>query len=336
LVWSIVLLLVVLVLAACQIPGMRADATRTPASVSPGIVAYIGASPVTVAQWEQARAYAEATLRLLGEPGAELDEASVLESFVEDLLIAREADASEFQLPSAVLDDEEAHLLNVAGQSQEALDEILLEVGLTRTGWRTELHRAVLAATYLEDVVLADLAPGQRSRQRKDWLANLKNTQAVQLIPDFEPLEGLGIGDLAPDFEISTLEGDTLRLSDLRGQIVILNFWATWCLPCQKEMPLLVDTYTQHGDKGVTVFAVNIGEEAGVVRDFTEDFGMTFPVGLDADETVMQGYRLFGLPTTFFINRQGVIDYVVAGALRKSDYQRLVDTILTESPGSPR
>ncbi len=332
--WSFVPLLAALVLAACQMPGISANATSTPPAAPPGIVAYIGASPVTVAQWEQARAYAEATLRLLGEPGAELDEAAVLESFVEDVLIVRESDAAKFQIAIEVVDGEENHMLSVAGQSQDALDVILHEVGLTRTGWRTELHRAVLAATYLEDVVLAEVPPGQRSQQRAEWLANLKQTQAVHLIPDFEPLVGLGIGDLAPDFELQTLDGDTLKLSDLRGQIVILNFWASWCLPCLKEMPIFVESYAQHGDEGMTVFAVNIGEKTDVVRDFAEDFGMTFPVGLDTDETVMQGYQIFGLPTTFFINRQGVIDYVVAGALRESDYQRLVNTILQESPGS--
>ncbi len=328
-------LTVALVLAACQIPGNSPTATSTPSAfASPGIVAYIGASPVSEAQWQQVRAYAEATLHLLGEPGTELDEAAVLDSFVEDLLIVREADTAEFRISDELVDREEAHILSVAGRSQEELDTVLQEIGLTQVGWRTELHRAVLAATYLEEVILAETPPGQRSQQRTEWLTNLKEAQAIQLIPDFEPLEGLGIGDLAPNFELRTLDGEMLKLSDLRGQIVILNFWATWCHPCQKEIPLFVETYAQHEDDGITVFAINTGEKADIVRDFANDFDMTFPIGLDADEAVMQGYRIFGLPTTFFINRQGVIDYVVAGALRESDYQRLVNTLLQESPSS--
>ncbi len=323
----------VLALSACQMPVGKPEADITPSTISlPGIVAYVDASPVTAAQWGQARAYAEATLRLLGEPGAQLDEATVLESFVEDMLIVREADTAGFQITNEIIDSEETHLLRIAGESRETLDDVLQEVGLTKAGWRTELHRAVLAATYIEEVVLADTAPGQRPQQRSQWLTDLKKAHAVQLMPDFEPVEGLGIGDLAPDFELQTLDGSTLKLSDLRGEIVILNFWATWCHPCQKEMPLFVETYAQHGDEGITVYAVNVGEQADVVRDFAEDFGMEFPIGLDTGETVMQGYRLFGLPTTFFINREGVINYVVAGALREADYKRLVNTLLQESP----
>jgi len=329
------LMLIVALLASCASSEPAAQATRTPSVAPPGIVAYIGASPVTEAQWRQARAYAEATLRLLGEPGAELDEEAVLESFVEDLFIVREADEAGFQITEAIIDDEENRILSVAGSSPEALVEILKKVGLTRTGWRTELGRAVLAADYLEEVVLVDTPPGQRPKQRTDWLAERKKALGVQLIPDFEPLEGLGIGDLAPDFEVQTLSGETLKLSDLRGQAVIFNFWATWCHPCRKEMPLFVETYEQNQADGLIILAINVGEDTAAVQDFVDDFGIEFPVGLDADQSLTKSYRIFGMPTTFFINRQGVIDYVVAGAIREPDLRRLVDAILQDSTGAP-
>ena len=332
---SLALMLAVILLTSCASAGPSSTPTSTPPAAPPGIVAYIGASPVTEAQWEQARAYAEATLRLLGEPGAVLDEEAVLESFVEDLFITREADEAGFQLADAIVNDEENRILSVAGRAQKELDEILTEVGLTRTGWRTELQRAVLAANYLEDVILADTPPGQRPQQRSEWLTERKKALGVQLIPDFEPLEGLGIGDLAPDITLQTLAGETLKLSDLRGQAVILNFWATWCHPCRKEMPLLIKAYEQHQVDGLNILAVNVGESTAAVQGFADEFDIEFLVGLDADQSVTKSYRIFGMPTTFFINRQGVIDYVVAGAIREPDLDRLVDVILQDSVGAP-
>ena len=331
----LLLFTVVLLLASCASSEPAASPTSATAVAPPGIVAYIGDSPVTETQWEQARAYAEATLLLLGEPGAALDEAAVLESFVEDLFIAREAGEVGYQVSAATVGEEENRILTVAGRSQADLTEILREVGLTHNGWRSELRRTVLAANYLEEVVLADTPPGQRPQQRVDWLAERKKALGVQLIPDFEPLEGLSIGDLAPDFEVQTLAGETLKLSDLRGQPVILNFWATWCYPCRQEMPLFTETYEQNHAEGLVIFAINVGESQAAAQDFVDDFGIQFPVGLDADQSVTRAYRIFGMPTTFFINRQGVIDYVVAGAIRESDLDRLVDALLEDGADAP-
>ena len=337
--WSLTLVLAVVLLTSCSSAGPSSTPTSTPTSTPPvappGIVAYIGASPVTEAQWEQARAYAEATLRLLGEPGAVLDEEAVLESFVEDLFIVREADEAGFEIADTTVYDEEDRILSIAGWDQEELDEILVEVGLTHSGWRTELQRAVLAANYLEDVILADTPPGQRPQQRSNWLTDRKKALGVQLIPDFEPLEGLGIGDLAPDLELQTLEGETLRLSDLRGQAIVLNFWATWCHPCRKEMPLFIEAHEQNQADGLNILAVNVGENAAAVQGFVDEFGIEFLVGLDIDQSVTESYRIFGMPTTFFINRQGVIDYVVAGAIREPDLDRLIDVLLQDGVGAP-
>jgi peroxiredoxin len=124
-------------------------------------------------------------------------------------------------------------------------------------------------------------------------------------------------GALAPDFLLPTLEGKAVRLSDLRGKGVVINFWATWCPPCRKEMPQLVAAYQRYRKEGLEVVAVNVGEPEGRVRQFAEEFGMEFTVALDKIGAVARAYSLLGLPTTFFVDRQGVIRMVHAGAFKE-------------------
>lgn len=120
-------------------------------------------------------------------------------------------------------------------------------------------------------------------------------------------------GKLAPDFLLETLDGGELRLSDLRGKGVVVNFWATWCPPCRKEIPQLVAAYERFRDQGLEIVAVNLQESDSIVRRYAEDFGMEFPIVIDRDGRVADKYRLIGLPTTYFIDRQGVVRSVFRG-----------------------
>ena len=118
---------------------------------------------------------------------------------------------------------------------------------------------------------------------------------------------------LAPDFLLQTLDGGDFRLSDYRGRPLVLNFWATWCAPCRKEIPQFVDAYDRFRDGGLVVVGVNLQESKGIVRDYADDFGMEFPIVMDRDGRVGERYRLLGLPMTFFIDRAGVVRSVFAG-----------------------
>jgi peroxiredoxin len=148
-------------------------------------------------------------------------------------------------------------------------------------------------------------------------------------------------GSLAPDFLLMELDGGDFRLSDLRGKAVIVNFWATWCTPCRKEMPQFVAAYDRYKDEGLEVVAVNVQESPSIIRPFAEDFGMEFTVVLDKRGAVSDSYRLIGLPTTYFIDREGVIRSVfqgpflerlqgtqVQGAIEEDDLTRRIQEIL--------
>lgn len=131
-----------------------------------------------------------------------------------------------------------------------------------------------------------------------------------------QKVEGLLVGNVAPDFELTTLEGDVVKLSDFRGERVMLNFWATWCPPCRAEMP---DMQQFHEDKDVVILAVNLtksrADELEKIPGFVEDFGITFSVLLDEENAVANLYRIKPIPTNYLINSDGTIHNMAYGAL---------------------
>jgi cytochrome c biogenesis protein CcmG/thiol:disulfide interchange protein DsbE len=122
------------------------------------------------------------------------------------------------------------------------------------------------------------------------------------------------VGRYAPDFVLPDLEGVKIRLSDLRGKPVVLNFWATSCRYCVEEMPLLQEVYDAGVGEGLVLLAINSGETGARVEKFMQDNGYSFPVLLDRYQDVVPFYKIRGLPTTFFIDAEGVIQGIRVGA----------------------
>lgn len=122
-------------------------------------------------------------------------------------------------------------------------------------------------------------------------------------------------GFRAPDFSLQTLDGQTVMLSSLRGQAVMINLWASWCPPCRQEMPEILRVYEAHKEEGFTVLAVNttFQDSEADARAFVQKFGLTFPVLLDTSGAVSRRYQLRALPTTFFVDRRGAIQEVIVG-----------------------
>jgi len=122
-------------------------------------------------------------------------------------------------------------------------------------------------------------------------------------------------GFAAPDFTLFTQEGQAYSLSELRGNAVLVNFWASWCGPCRAEMPAMQRIYDQYKDKGFVVLAVNATNQDSVrnALAFAEEHQLTFPILLDPTGAVSQMYQLRALPSSFFIRPDGVIEEVVIG-----------------------
>ena len=139
--------------------------------------------------------------------------------------------------------------------------------------------------------------------------ADRSGTSTSGLIP--APQQGF----LAPDFELQTTTGDTVKLSDLHGQAVLVNLWATWCPPCRAEMPAIEKIYNEYKDDGLVVLAVNMTyqDTKSNIAPFLEEYGLTFPILLDETGYVGTAYQLRSLPSSFFIGRDGIIQEVVIG-----------------------
>jgi peroxiredoxin len=134
-----------------------------------------------------------------------------------------------------------------------------------------------------------------------------------------DPPESLRLTRLAPaepaPFSVATPDGATLRLADLKGKVVFLNFWATWCEPCLEEMPAMERLSRAYRDRGLVVVALSADREgASVVKPFLKKHGLTFPVGLDSDQAVARLYRVWALPSTFILDRAGVRLFSAHGA----------------------
>ncbi|MGD8405051.1 MAG: TlpA disulfide reductase family protein [Anaerolineales bacterium] len=137
---------------------------------------------------------------------------------------------------------------------------------------------------------------------------------------------GTGIGELAPDFTGTTLEGESISLNDFRGQIVLVNDFATWCGPCQAETPYLVDVYkSENGD--VAIIGLNLQEDKAKVSDFKDQYSIPYPLVLDPDGEITELYNPIGLPTSWFIDSKGVVRYVHAGPMTTSMLQETLAAI---------
>jgi peroxiredoxin len=145
------------------------------------------------------------------------------------------------------------------------------------------------------------------------------------------------VGRAGPDFLLETPQGGTLRLSDLQGRPVLLNFWARWCPPCRTEMPELVKAYSRYRDDGLVIVGVDMQEPDDLVLSFAEEFGIEFPLAIDRDGEMKDVWRLGGpiqgLPTSFFIDSTGVVREVFYGPLNEDFLEERLAEILPEASG---
>ena len=125
---------------------------------------------------------------------------------------------------------------------------------------------------------------------------------------------GISIGNRAIDFELQTLDGKTVKLSDYRGKPVLLNFWATWCGPCRSEMPYLQQINDSYSASGLVLLAVDIDESPDTVKKFMADLNLSLTVPMDVGKKVAKAYGITAIPSTFLIDKNGIIQQKILGA----------------------
>jgi peroxiredoxin len=181
---------------------------------------------------------------------------------------------------------------------------------------------ASVASRYLpnaENLVNHDSASGPKRDAGKTDAAGAKSEAASA-----EP---------APDVQLKTTDGKPLKLSELRGQVVLLNFWATWCVPCRSEIPGLNEMQRDLAGRGLKVLGVSTSDSADLVREYQKDVRQDYTVAL-GDDAVAASYAVGVLPTTFVIDREGRIRHKIIGEKSRAEFEALVAPLLDEQAAS--
>lgn len=162
----------------------------------------------------------------------------------------------------------------------------------------------------------------------KGQAVKVKQEKSEAAMKEIIARNGIEIGKSAPDFELTKLDGTNVKLSDLKGKKVILNFWATWCGPCQQEMPDMEAFYKEHKEN-VEILAINYtpsekGGGAEKVSNFAKEKGITFPILLDKNIDVTTAYKVITIPTSYFIDTKGVIQDKFIGPMTQKEMEKRV------------
>ena len=139
--------------------------------------------------------------------------------------------------------------------------------------------------------------------------------------------ETLKKGSEAPNFVLSDMEGINHKLSDYEGEGVFLNFWGTYCEPCEYEMPYMDSQYQKYKNQGVEVLAINVGESTYAVNNYVSKHKLTFPVLIDKGKEVENAYNVDVLPVSFLINKEGEVVDIITGALTEESIQKHMERI---------
>jgi len=170
-------------------------------------------------------------------------------------------------------------------------------------------------------IVLSGLLAAQGCTLSAQDIRNSEQTGQSELPPAPK------VGRLAPDFTLTDLEGNSVRLSDSRGKVVFINFWATWCPPCRAEMPDIEAIHQEYKNKGVVVIGVDLYEDENVVRQYVQQGGYSWTFVIDNTGEVAINYGITGIPTSFFLDKEGIIQAVKVGVMTK----RAIESKLAEA-----
>jgi peroxiredoxin len=146
----------------------------------------------------------------------------------------------------------------------------------------------------------------------------------------FTETEKVEIGKKAPDFLVTDMSGSKISLSDLQGKGVLLNFWGTWCKPCEKEMPYMNELYASYKEKGIEMIALNADETEIAVKNFVNQYGLTFPIAIDKEQEILNTYGVGPLPTTFLIDASGTVVKQITGTQTKEQLEEYIKGIVPE------
>ncbi len=135
----------------------------------------------------------------------------------------------------------------------------------------------------------------------------------------------------APDFTFTSFDGEPFKLSDLRGKVVVLNIWASWCIPCKDEAPILENAWRTYKDRGVVILGADYIDTDQAARDFIKQFNITYPNGPDLGSNIYRLYRARGVPERFFIDQQGNVARTIIGPMGEVTLRNAIEELLDKA-----
>jgi cytochrome c biogenesis protein CcmG/thiol:disulfide interchange protein DsbE len=321
---------------------------QTPISTE-AVVATVDGVAISEVAWQTSTRLDAAMSRLTHQPVPSAEE--TLDRLINEILLVRAAGLDEASIAPGdvtarieklesdwgLTDDEVMSALQANDLSREVLDERVARLLLV------ERAIGILSAQYsdmdewlTQSRQAAEIGLYQPLEAWQDEIASPVAPSSP--IPTPTPMADLPVApqpdSIAPDFELPDLDGQTVRLSDLRGRPVLVNFWASWCPSCRAELPALESAYQTYGDQ-VAFLAVDVKEPADTVADFVSSFGLSLPIVLDSQGAVSdQLYQIRGIPTSLFIAPDGVVSARHVGPLTEKDIDRyLVPLLESDGPG---
>ncbi|HUS16646.1 MAG TPA: redoxin domain-containing protein, partial [Chloroflexia bacterium] len=251
-----------------------------------------------------------------------LSRSATVESLIERRMQAQDATHAGVKATDAEVNGFINSLLERNGKTAAELETALTGYGLTRDDLYAEWRDVVQINSYIGlNVVAGASSDDERLQKRNDWIKQLYNTSKIERFGTPDEPTAPRVGASAPDFKLRDL-GDNIRsLSDLHGRPVIINFWATWCEPCRQELPALQAAYARISAAapapapGLEVLGVAVESDPAVVTSFQKEYALQFPILPDESSQVKNLYRVGPIPTTFFVDRQGVVRFVKIGSL---------------------
>ena len=287
-------------------------------------LARVNGEVITNAQVDREILVNRALTALLNDKEETPSRNSALESLIDVRMRAQDATRAGITVSDADVAPFVETLVTRNGKTPANLDVALKGYGLTRADLYAEQRDVLLVNRYIGlNVAAGAIDQAARDSKINDWVTQLQRTSKVERfsVPD-EPTAPR-VGALAPDFTLPDVAGKAVTLSALRGQPVLINFWATWCEPCRIEMPTLQAGYARAkaaaggAGTGVTVLGIAVESDPAIIGSFQKEYSISFPLLPDnlGSSSVKNLYRVVPIPTSFFIDRQGVIRHIQVGTL---------------------
>lgn len=244
---------------------------------------------------------------------------AMLEKIIVEKIELQDAAKSEFAVTQADIDRDLEEIGKSTGRTVAQIEELLSQTGLVTADLREYSATTLLIVKNRQRVTTGAKSESDAQNLLNNWYTQLIDAAKVERFKAAGPGPAPRVGAEAPDFALKDLEGGEVKLSSLRGKPVMINFWATWCVPCRDEIPVITQMYRETGGgEKYEVVGVATQSDLSTIRAFRDEFGMKFPLLADVSGGVISKYHVLPIPTTFFVDSGGIIRHIQPGPVTRA------------------